>query len=62
MKAAEYLELEPQDCLVIEDAYAGIEAAKSGGFIAVAIGDATTHEKADFKIKTFEQLLKIIGL
>lgn len=62
LKAAEYLELEPQDCLVIEDAYAGIEAAKSGGFIAVAIGDATTHEKADFKIKTFEQLLKIIGL
>ena len=62
LKAAEYLGLEPQECLVIEDAHAGIDAAKAGGFLAVAIGDATTHKKADFKIKTFGELLKIVGL
>ncbi|MBQ0126034.1 MAG: beta-phosphoglucomutase [Clostridiales bacterium] len=62
LKAAQYLNLSPCDCFVIEDAYAGIDAAKAGGFTAVAIGDATTHEKADYRIKTFGELLKTVGL
>ena len=62
LKAAQMLKLSPGDCLVIEDAYAGIDAAKAGGFTAVAIGDATTHEKADYRIKTFGELLKTVGL
>ena len=60
LKAAEYLGLNPQDCIVVEDAHAGIDAAKSGGFTAVAIGDATTHQQADYKITTFDELLKFV--
>lgn len=62
LKAAEYLGLNPQDCIVVEDANAGIDAAKSGGFTAVAIGDARIHEKADYKIMKFTELLKVVKL
>jgi alpha,alpha-trehalose phosphorylase len=38
--ASERLNLAPNVCLVVEDAVAGIEAAKSGGFRSLAVGDA----------------------
>lgn len=59
LKAAEYLGLKPSECIVVEDAHAGIEAAKAGGFTAVAIGDARTHEKADYKIDNLKDILQI---
>lgn len=58
-KAAEYLGESPAGCIVVEDAYAGVDAAKAGGMRAAAIGDATSYEKADFKLESFEDLLKI---
>ena len=61
LKAAEYIGLLPCECLVIEDAHAGIEAAKAGGFTAVAIGDAKTHARADYKIDNLKELLQIIA-
>lgn len=36
--AAKKLELEPKDCLVVEDAAAGIEAAKAGGMQSLGVG------------------------
>ena len=39
LKAAEYLGLPPKACMVVEDAEAGIEAAKKGGMYAAGIGD-----------------------
>ncbi len=54
--ACKRLELAPHECMVIEDAVAGIEAAKRGGFVACAIGDATNSEKADYKV---DNLLKV---
>lgn len=36
--AAQKLDLCPEQCIVVEDAAAGIQAAKSGGFYAVGIG------------------------
>lgn len=36
LKAAEYIGLMPYDCLVVEDAAAGIEAGVSGGFDTAA--------------------------
>lgn len=59
LKAAEYLGERPENCIVVEDAYAGVDAAKAGGMRAAAIGDAASYEKADYKLETFEDLLKI---
>jgi len=36
---AEALELDPSDCIVIEDSLKGIEAAKRGGFDTIGIGN-----------------------
>lgn len=62
LKAAEYLGEKPEDCVVVEDAYAGIDAAKAGGMTAVGIGDAASYEKADYRIQKFEELLGIAGI
>lgn len=58
LKAAEFLNLQPEECAVVEDAYAGIDAAKSGGMLGVAIGDAIHYEKADIRLEKFSDLLK----
>ena len=47
LKCAALLKLKPEDCLVFEDAPKGIEAAKNGGFKAVAI--TSFHTTEDFK-------------
>ena len=39
--AADRLGLLPEQCLVVEDAVSGIEAAKAGGFRSLAVGDAS---------------------
>ena len=59
LKGAEFLDLEPEECAVVEDAYAGIDAAKAGGMTAIAIGDATGYDKADYRLGTFSDLLKL---
>ena len=60
LKAAEMIKLPPHDCLVIEDAFAGIDAANAGGFISVAIGDAVNHKSTKYKINKLSDILKII--
>lgn len=57
--AAEYLGLAPSDCLVVEDAVAGIEAATAGGFDSAALGDARTSNKSTYKLESFSGLLSI---
>ena len=49
LKAAVMLKLEPQNCLVIEDADAGIDAAKRGGMMALGVGPAKNNSDADIK-------------
>jgi beta-phosphoglucomutase len=46
----------PSECIVFEDAQAGIEAAKAGGMFAVGIGEAKILSKADLVIKSFEDI------
>lgn len=60
VKAGEFLGVDAKDCVVVEDAYAGIDAAKAAGMTAVGIGDAAGYEKADYRIQNFEELLTIV--
>lgn len=43
LRAAERLAILPQHCVVIEDADAGLQAARAGGMKAVAIAEAGSH-------------------
>ena len=54
--AAKLLNKQPSDCIVVEDAYAGIDAAKAGGFTAVAVGFASGYNKADFSGETLNDI------
>lgn len=60
LKAAEYVKLTPKDCLVVEDAKAGVDAAVAAGMDCAAIGDAVTYEKATYRISTFSDLKEIL--
>ena len=46
--AAKLLGFTPSDCAVVEDAYAGIEAAKAGGMKAVGVGFARQDPSCDY--------------
>ncbi|MGM9606486.1 MAG: beta-phosphoglucomutase [Oscillospiraceae bacterium] len=59
LKAAEFLGLPPAQCAVVEDACAGIDAARAGGMTAVGIGDAAGYDRATFRIDSFEDLLAL---
>lgn len=47
LKAAEALQVEPKDCVGVEDAVAGIEAIHAAGMFAVGIGDPLVLTEAD---------------
>ena len=59
LKAADMVEEKPQNCLVVEDAAAGIDAACAGGFLSAGIGDAAAHEGVTYPIRTFGELPSI---
>jgi beta-phosphoglucomutase len=61
--AAKKLGMAPEDCAVVEDAEAGIEAALAGGMKAVGVGSASYDPKAHYRVKdlscvSIEELLK----
>jgi len=59
LKGAAELGLEPAQCVVFEDAVAGIEAAKRGGMFAVGIGSPDVLTQADLVIPSFYHLTVI---
>ena len=59
--SARKLGMEPADCAVVEDAKAGIEAAKAGGMTALALfGDAKGCGLEDYDLAGFGDLLNIL--
>ncbi len=60
LKAAEYIGMNPVECLVVEDAKAGVDAAVAAGMDSAAIGDASTYEKATYRLNSFSELADII--
>ena len=62
IKAAQFLGLEPEACLVVEDADAGIEAAIAAGMYSAALSPAAKTGKADYLLEEFSDLLNIAAL
>ncbi len=60
LKAAEFLGLDPADCLVVEDAKAGIQAASAAGMDSAAIGDAAGCGLATYDLERFSDLLRCV--
>lgn len=58
--AASKIGLDPKECIVIEDAEAGIIAANNGGFTSVGIGPASNLDIAAKKINSLSDLVSII--
>ena len=57
LKAAELLGIEPCDCLVCEDADAGVEAAISAGMDVLAVGYAKDNNKATYSAQNLKEAL-----
>ncbi|WP_412986694.1 beta-phosphoglucomutase [Pontimicrobium sp. IMCC45349] len=54
--AAEQLGVNSHDCVVFEDAVAGIQAANSAGMISIGIGEKTVLNEADNVFTDFTQM------
>ncbi len=59
IKGALFLGLDCAECYVVEDAKAGIDAGRAGGFTTIALGDAYGYENAHYSIGNFTEILKI---
>lgn len=60
LKAANKLGLPPEECLVVEDANAGIEAAVAGGFRCAGIGSAAEDSRTDYPLRSLSDLITIL--
>lgn len=60
LKGADMLNESPGNCLVVEDAKAGILAGNAGGMYTAAIGDAVNCGKADYDMFSLSDLLYIL--
>lgn len=54
LKCAAELGVTPEECVVFEDAVAGVEAAKKGNMFCVGIGEEDILHEADYVMPTFE--------
>lgn len=59
--AAGKLGIVPENCLVIEDSDAGIQAAKNGKMCALAVGSARKNPIADMSSESLERVKNIIS-
>lgn len=55
---AKKLNIKPENCVVFEDAIAGVEAAKNAKMIAVGVGDKSTLNKADYNVNSLTEISK----
>ena len=62
LKAATALKLPVSECLVVEDAEAGIDAAKTGGFIACGIQQAKDYIKTDVPLTSLSDLARYLKI
>lgn len=53
LQGAKKVGMLPSDCIVFEDAFAGIQAANAAGMISIGIGDASVLHEADYVFADF---------
>lgn len=56
LKGAAQLQFSPEECIVLEDAISGVEAAKRGGMKCIGVGDANVLGAADVVITDMTEL------
>lgn len=56
LKAADKLMVAPNNCIVFEDAVAGIQAANAANMISIGIGDKEVLHEADFVFNDFTEI------
>ena len=61
LKAAGMLGEIPAECIVVEDALAGIDAAVAGGFIPAGIGEAAGHPGTAYPLQSLPELLAVLN-
>ena len=54
--AAKLLKLAPADCVVVEDADAGVEAALAGGMRALGVGSASANMRATWRASSLQSV------
>jgi len=63
LKCSESLSIDPKDCVVFEDAKAGIEAALAGGMVAIGVGEEhfkNAHAMVEsLYVVTYKQIFEI---
>lgn len=60
LKAADFINLKPCDCAVVEDAVSGIDAGNNGGFITFGVGPASKYKNTKIPLKNMYDLVKKI--
>ena len=48
--------MKPENCVVFEDAVAGIAAANAAGMVSIGIGDSKVLSEADYNFKDFTEI------
>lgn len=61
-KAALYLGKKAADCLVVEDAEAGVKAAEKAGMDCAVLGDAVGKALGTYHMEAFSELLQICNI
>ena len=56
LKTSRKLNINPRECLVIEDAPAGIDAAIAAGMMSLAVGSAKECSDADMSVESLSQI------
>ncbi|MGY6562698.1 MAG: beta-phosphoglucomutase [Luteibaculaceae bacterium] len=61
LKGAEAMNLKPEECLVFEDAIAGVQAALAGNFPVCSVGHAPGLDTATINISSTAELDKVLN-